>query len=527
MRRKLLVISAILATAYASAIPAGAGATRLTAAADDSKAPYIVVMEASPVLGNEDIAHEEGEAPDPESAPVEEYVDELQAEKTEVLESAGVDESAMVASYDFAANGFSALLTEAEAGALAVQKGVVSVVRDELHQLHTSHSPHFLDLDDRGGAYDSGYTGNGVVVGVIDTGIWPEHPSFADNGNLDPSPITFDTIDLDPTAGVFESTGCDFGNTTYNPDDAAFTCNNKLIGARNMRSLYDTLIPGELYHSARDYDGHGTHTSSTAAGNSGVEAEIFGRDFGDISGIAPDAWVVMYSACGNLGCFGGDLADAIDQAVIDGVDVINYSIGSDTPGLNGPDDIAFLFAADAGVFVATSAGNAGPGAGTIGSPTAAPWVTAVGASQQNKTYLAEVKTGDSTKWKSRWSHLFRKDQGVYEGASVTPGTDGQFPFVDAADHGNELCDPAVTFDPAITGAVVLCLRGEVGRVEKSQAVFEQGGVGMVLYNNNDIQALVTDNHFVPSALVTNSDGLELKAYIAEKGDEATVEITAG
>ncbi len=88
-------------------------------------------------------------------------------------------------------------------------------------------------------------------------------------------------------------------------------------------------------------------------GNPEVEASIFGRDFDEVSGIAPDAHVVAYSACGNQGCFGGDLASAIDQAVADGVDVINYSIGSDTPGLTGADDIAFLFAADAGVFVST------------------------------------------------------------------------------------------------------------------------------------------------------------------------------
>ncbi len=514
--------------ALAGALPAGAGPGALLAADTNSKAPYIVVMEARPVLGNEEITPEAGEAPDPTSGPVEDYVEEIQAEKVEALESAGVDQEAMVASYDYAANGFSALLTEAEAESLSQQKGVVSVVRDELHQLHTSHSPHFLGLDDRGGAYDSGYTGEGVVVGVIDTGIWPEHPSFEDRGNLGASPIAFETIDLDPTdAGEFISTGCDFGNTAYEPTDAPFECNNKLIGARNMRSLYDTLIPGELYHSARDYDGHGTHTSSTAVGNADVESEIFGRSFGEVSGIAPDAWLVMYSACGDLGCFGGDLADAIDQAVADGVDVINYSIGSDTPGLTGPDDIAFLFAEFNGVWVATSAGNAGPGASTIGSPTAVPWITSVGASEQAKTYIAEARTGDSVTSKSRWSRWFKKDQGIYEGSSITPGTGGQLPFVDAADHGNELCDPAVTFEPAITGAVVLCLRGVQARVEKSQAVFEQGGAGMVLYNPDDVQDLVTDNHFVPSVHVNFTDGSAMKQYIADNGEDATVEITDG
>jgi len=469
------------------------------------------------------IAPEEGDRPDPESAPVEAYTEELQVEKQEVLADAGIEQSAMVASYDYAANGFSAILTSAEAEALASQKGVRSVIRDELHQLHTDNSPSFLGLDDRGGAYASGYTGEGVVVGVIDTGIWPEHPSFDERGNLGPSPITFETIDLDPDPVTeFISTGCDFGNTAYEPTDAPFTCNNKLIGARNMRSLYDTLIPGELYHSARDYDGHGTHTASTAAGNAGVEASIFGRDFGEISGIAPDAWVVMYSACGDGGCFGGDLAAAIDQAVIDGVDVINYSIGSDTPGLDAIDDIAFLFAADAGVFVAVSNGNAGPGASTTGSPASTPWVTSVGASEQNRAFVAQVRIDNGSR--SRWSHFLKKDSGIFEGASVGPGTDGKFPFVDSADHGNTACDPEVDFNPDITGMVVLCPRSP-GRTDKSLAIFEQGGVGMVMYNADDVQSLLTDNHFVPSVLVNNSDGLALKAYIAAKGSAARVRLT--
>ena len=395
MRRKLLIATAALATALATAIPAGAGPVG-TAQVDNTEAPYVVVMEAQPVLGNEEIAPEGEKPPDPDSADVEEYEAELEAEKVAALEGAGIETSALVASFAFATNGFSAALTQAEAESLASQKGVRSVQRDELHQLQTSDSPQFLGLDDRGGAWDTGYTGAGVVVGVIDSGIWPEHPSFAARSDLGAAPITLDTIDLDPDPAVeILSTGCDFGDTAHNPDDVVFTCNNKLIGARDMRLLYEEFIGSETYATARDFNGHGTHTASTAIGNPEVEASIFDREFGEISGIAPDAHVVAYSACGNLGCFGGDLAGAIDRAVADGVDVINYSIGSSTPGLTGPDDIAFLFAADAGVFVATSAGNSGPGASSIGSPASVPWVTTVGASLQRKTYVAEARTGAS------------------------------------------------------------------------------------------------------------------------------------
>jgi subtilisin family serine protease len=518
---------AVLATALATAIPAGAGPVDITAQTADTELPYVVVMESQPVLGNEDLAPEGEEPPDPESAAVENYTADLEAEKVEALAAAGIEQSALVSSFDFAVNGFSAALTPAEAENLAGQKGVLSVQRDELHQLHTSHSPEFLGLDDRGGAWDSGFTGADVVVGVIDSGIWPEHPSFAARPDLGPPAVTLAPIpDLNPDPAItVPSSGCDFGDTAYNPDDVPFTCNNKLIGARDMRVLYEQFIGSETYATARDYDGHGSHTASTAAGNPDVDAEIFGEDFGDISGIAPDAQIVAYSACGDQGCFGGDLADAIDQAVADGVDVINYSIGSDTPGLTGPDDIAFLFAADAGVFVANSAGNAGPGASTIGSPSSIPWVTTVGASTQKKEYVAEVITGDASR--SRWSRWFKKDTGRYEGASVTPGTDGRLPFVDAANHGNELCDPAVDFTGDITGKVVLCLRGGPARVEKSSAVADAGGAGMVLYNVDDVQDLLTDNHVIPSVNIKFSDGIALKEYIAANGDDATVRLTDG
>ena len=516
MRRKLLVALAALATTFATAIPVGAGPVGIVAQTTEAGAPYVVVMEKEPVLANEELAPEGAEAPDPTSAPVEEYVAELEQEKVEALDGAGVDPNALVASYDYAANGFSAVLTPTEAQNLEGQKGVLSVRRDELHQLHTTDSPHFLGLDDRRGAWDSGFTGAGVIVGVIDSGIWPEHPSFADSG-----------LGAPPAGWMGGAPVCEFGDTGYNPDDAPFDCNNKLIGARDMRTLYEMFIGSETYSTARDYNGHGTHTASTAIGNQEVEASIFGREFGEVSGIAPDAWVAAYSACGDQGCFGGDLADAIDQAVADGVDVINYSIGSAAPGLDGPDDIAFLFAANAGVYVATSAGNAGPGASTLGSPATVPWVTSVGASEQKKTYLADILTGDSTSWKSRWSRWFKRDQGKFEGASITPGTGGSLPFVDAANHGNELCDPAVQFTPEITGAVVLCLRGVQARVEKSRAVFEQGGLGMVLYNPDDVQDLVTDNHWVPSAHINLTDGTALKQYIADNGADATVELTDG
>ncbi|MGH8949192.1 MAG: S8 family serine peptidase, partial [Acidimicrobiia bacterium] len=422
----------------------------------------------------------------------------LKTQHVDAVVAANVSASAILVDYGFALNGFAAALTAAEAERLAGQRDVISVVPDELRQLQTDTSPDFLGLTDAGGAWASGFTGEGVVIGVIDSGIWPEHPSFADDGSYAAPPVTIDDVDVDPDPeDEVILPGCDFGNTTHNPDDLAFECNNKLIGARDMRTLYNTFIGPELYDSARDDDGHGSHTAGTAGGNADVQAQIFGIDRGVISGIAPRAHVVSYKGCGELGCFTGDLADAIDRAVADGVDVINYSIGSDTPGLDSADQIAFLFAADAGVFVANSAGNAGPNPSTIGSPTAAPWVTAVGASLHDRTFQGSVVLGNGEE---------------ILGVSVTPSLPSTR-LVDAARLGNETCDPAVSFRPAPRDQVVLC-KGATGRAGKSQAVLDQGGVGMILYNDFPHQTMPTDNHHVPTVHVTFEDGLVIKDYIA-------------
>ncbi|HEU4840372.1 MAG TPA: S8 family serine peptidase, partial [Ilumatobacteraceae bacterium] len=289
----------------------------------------------------------------------------------------------------------------------------------------------------------------------------------------------------------------------------------------DMRDAYKAAVtpPGgrfpELYNSARDYDGHGTHTATTAAGNAGVPATVFNVDRGPVSGIAPRARLIVYAACGAGGCATSDLVASIDQAVADGVDVINYSIGSPTPSLTGADELAFLFAADANVWVAASNGNEGPGAQTTGSPASVPWVTSVGASTQDRTFSATARLGNGQ---------------LAIGASITNGTGGAKPLVDAATLGNELCQARATgptFSAPVTGKIVLCLRGGNARVDKSRVVAAAGGAGMILYNPNDVQALVTDSHWVPSVHVNFTTGRAIKAYIAAAPATARATLLAG
>jgi len=477
-----------------------------TALAASSKS-YIVIMASDPAISYEgDIAGLAATKPgkggkiNPNSAHVRKYQKFLKASQDASLASAGADQSARVNSYTIALSGYSAILTETQAKAIEAQAGVLKVMEDVMRFPDTDASGEFLDLMVVDGAYDKGFDGEGVVVGVIDSGIWPEHPSFADDGSYAAPPIMLD--DSRPN--------CEFGNMAHNPLDAPFTCNNKLIGARQMLDTYRLLIgatPGE-YDSARDDNGHGSHTASTAAGNSGVEASIFGIPRGTISGIAPRAHVVAYKGLGDLGGFTSDLAAAIDQAVFDGVDVINYSIGggASTPGA---DDIAFLFADNAGVFVATSAGNSGPGAATLGSPGVMPWMTTVGASTQSRFFQGTATLGDG---------------GTYSGASITNGVDWD-DLVDAEFAGGDLCIPGTLDALEVGGKIVLCRRGAIARVGKSMAVMEAGGVGMIMYNNDDVGDLYSDNHFVPSVHVDNTPGLVIKAYIAGDPGAATAMIT--
>lgn len=523
--RTFLLLIAILAMSVPtfaqgpSLQPVPDDALEAVLAAKDGANVYLVRLVEDAVIAYEgDIAGlpatkpAKGEKINPHSENVTDYVAYLDARHGAILNAVGASDN-KIYSYRYSTNGFSALLTPAQATAIATMPGVIAVEPDALHHVTTDNSPTFLGLNATGGLWDQvGGTenaGEGIIVGVVDTGIWPEHPSFSDQIDLAdrPGESGKDSRAYGPPPDDWYGS-CQSGEQWSQED-----CNYKLIGARYYLDGYGRHgIITEDYKSPRDADGHGSHTSATAAGNYGVPASITGSDLGMVSGMAPRARVAMYKACWNDGsCYTSDLTAAIDQAVADGVDVINYSIGSDTPGLLGTDDIAFLFAADAGVYVATSAGNAGPGYGTVGSPASVPWVTAVGASTQNRTFQGAATLGNSA---------------TYYGASVTGGT-GVLPIVDSEDAGSELCYPGELDSGVVEGKIVLCQRGIIARVDKSYAVYLAGGAGMILYNANDTDTQNADNHWVPSVHINNTDGVAIEAYIDAEGANATAYITGG
>lgn len=481
-------------------------------------AVYIVMLEDDPVVAYEgDIAGfpatkpGKGEKVNPNSAHVKRYQRYLNDQHDAALDRVGVDASSKVYDYTISFNGFSATMTGLDAIALSKQDGVLAVWENEMRHLTTDRSPEYLDMDaiwsSFGGPENAG---EDVIIGVIDTGIDPDNASFTDQadgivptGHGQGNRAKGDVYGPAPDhwQGI-----CQTGERWSKND-----CNNKLIGARwfaDGHTNLDVKSSGDFL-SPRDANGHGSHTAGTAGGNQ-VETVLPNGDTVEISGMAPRARIAAYKACWQSGCALADLVSAIDTAVADGVDVINYSIGSDAPGFTGPDDVAFLFAADVGVFVATSNGNAGPGANTTGSPSSAPWLISVGAVDHGRNFLGTTTLGDGS---------------TYSGASLNE-TEVSGTLVDAEDAGDALCNIGELDPGVVAGNIVLCERGVIARVDKSAAVAEAGGIGMIMFNPGG-DSLNADNHVIPSIHVDHVAGPAIKAYIDAEGASATATIHEG
>ncbi|MFL5310508.1 MAG: S8 family serine peptidase, partial [Myxococcales bacterium] len=427
--------------------------------------------------------------------------------------------------YRYALNGFAAQLTADQAAKLAATPGVVAVEPDVAVPVDTLTTPRFLGLTDPGGLWSQlgGFesAGEDVVIGDIDTGVWPEHPSFSDRTGTNANGVP-GKLDYHQIPGWH-------GKCVPGQDFNASNCNQKLIGCQFYVQGFgvENLDPTE-YLSCRDSDSHGTHTATTAGGNHGVPVVVDGISLGQMSGMAPRARIAAYKTCwrapGQLAsCFGSDRAAAIDQAVADGVDVLNHSIGATQTNFLDQVQVAFLFAAQAGVFVAASGGNSGPTSATVASP--GPWLTTVAASTHDRFFGGTVDLGNA-------AH--------FSGASLTAGT-ATLPLVHSSSVG-VATDPTPTntsapfatrvalcfvghLDPAkAAGKIVLCDRGINARVDKSLAVQQAGGAGMILRNIAPTTGVNADLHHVPSVHVEIADGVAIKAYIDATGAAATAKL---
>jgi subtilisin family serine protease len=382
--------------------------------------------------------------------------------------------------------------------------GVAAVQEDKPQRLLTDSSPAFMGAptiySKLGGSASSG---KGVIVGILDTGAWPEHPSFAGPGGLPAPPPTTD--------GTPRT--CDFGDNPLTPAGDTYACNNKLIGGQPFLETYNAVFGGEVYpDSARDSNGHGTHTATTSAGGPVADANPLGISRGPIHGIAPAAHVSVYKVCGLEGCFPSDSTQAVARAIKDGVRVINFSISGGADLYSDPVELAFLDAYAAGVLVAASAGNSGPGANT--TDHRGPWTTTVAASTQTRTYQSTIKltgTGGNT--------------ATIKGASITGGVNSALPVVlaSAPPYYNAQCN-APAPPGLFTGKIVACAISP-GRVLKSFNVRQGGAAGMILYNNSPFEVM-TDNHWLPSVHVDDAETVTLLSFLSANPG-ATASFTQG
>uniref|UniRef100_A0A453QRN5 Subtilisin-like protease n=1 Tax=Aegilops tauschii subsp. strangulata TaxID=200361 RepID=A0A453QRN5_AEGTS len=391
----------------------------------------------------------------------------------------------IVYSYKHGFSGFAAMLTESQAEAIAKFPEVATVEPNTFHETHTTRSWDFLGLDHNQPAQQPGLLkkakyGEDVIVGVIDTGIWPESRSFDDKG-YGPVPARW--------KGKCE-TGEEFNATS---------CNKKIIGARWYgRGISAELLKGD-YKSARDNNGHGTHVASTIAGGEVQGVSYGGLGMGMARGGAPRARLSIYKACWVGGsCSGAAVLAAVDDAIHDGVDVLSLSIGGAGPQFPGT-----LHAVQRGISVVFSGGNDGPVPQTVGN--ALPWVTTVAASTIDRSFPTLISLGNKEKLGQSLN---------YNAAMNNSG------FQDLVHV--QSCDTESLSLSNVTGKTVLCYAPAQAAITPPRAelhslinrTIEAGAKGLIFaqYTVNLLEILTSCEGFMSCALVDFEIAQRIASY---------------
>lgn len=397
----------------------------------------------------------------------------------------------IIYTYDTITHGYAARLTKSEAQLLEKVSGVISVNPETIYQLHTTRTPEFLGIDKTASFNPQSSTAADVVIGILDTGVWPGKRSFDDSG-LGPVPAFWKGACM--TGKGFKSTAC----------------NRKLIGAKYFSSGYESSMgpidQSKESKSPLDSDGHGTHTSSTAGGAIVPDASLLGYANGTARGMAPGARVAVYKVCWAGGCFSSDILMGMEAAVTDGVNVLSLSLGGGTSDYY-RDSVAIgaFTAMEKGILVSCSAGNAGPGEATMSN--VAPWITTVGAGTLDRDFPADVELGNGKKFSG---------VSLYSGDATLPSSQLEIVYAGNATNATNgnLCMAGTLIPEKIAGKIVFCDRGVSARVQKGLVVKDAGGAGMVLANTAaNGEELVADAHLLPATLVGESAGKTIKSYI--------------
>ncbi|KAH7440979.1 hypothetical protein KP509_03G019300 [Ceratopteris richardii] len=434
------------------------------------------------------------------SSPTSWYMSTLASVRREISSAAGADDAQIVTkdqqhstdiiyTYQHSCRGFAARLTDLEASSLASQPGFLSVMPDKRYELQTTYTPEFMGLMPSAGLWKKTSLGADVIVGFLDTGIWPESSSLDDTG-MGPVPKRWKGRCVD---------GGDFNSSV---------CNKKLIGARYFLSSFGSAgsLSASEYRSPRDVQGHGTHTASTTAGAHVANASFFGYANGTAKGVAPGARIAVYKVCWASfgGCMGADLLAAIDEAIADGVDIISISLGgSSVPLQEDPLAVGSFGALRSGVFVSCAAGNGGPSPGSILNN--APWILTVAASTVDRNFPATVKLGNGE---------------VYVGQSLYTG-DGAIP-VQKPLVSLGFCDEASFRTENAEGNIVICQQSSEQEGRSTAAVVAAaGGVGEIMVQQKRLgHSIISSGFLLPSMNVDAMDGAAIQDY-ASAGENSS------
>ncbi|EHA8586345.1 CO(2)-response secreted protease [Cocos nucifera] len=381
--------------------------------------------------------------------------------------------------------------------------GVVSVFRDRILQLHTTRSWDFLEKE-------SGLrserlrrrASSDIIIGVVDTGIWPESPSFSDTG-MGKIPSRWKGICME---------GSDFKKSN---------CNRKLIGARFYNNPPDSIqSPSNNSHihgitsfgSPRDSVGHGTHTSSTAAGSTVMNASYYGLAQGIAKGGSPSSRLAMYKACSLGGCASSAVLKAIDDAIYDGVDIISISIGMSSAFqsdfLSDPIAIGAFHANKRGILVVCSGGNDGPDPFTV--VNSAPWILTVAASSIDRSFQSSIVLGNGIVLKGsaiNFSNLSRSESFplIFGGDAAAEST----PVTEASN-----CYPGSLDTEKAAGKIIICVDSDPTVPRRVKKLVAEGAQaeGLILIDEAE-KGVPFDSGSYPFSEVGNDAGVQILKYI--------------